>query len=100
MLMSSESLNLFLLGPVSDRAIGRGRYLIKSTYENGTVMYNAQQHSVTSSTWMVYGPYQAPIGFAEQKVTECLLQIQWYRSMLSSNTQTRELTDWNRPHLI
>ena len=35
-------------------------------------MYNAQQHSVTSSTWMVYGPYQAPIGFAEQKVTEYL----------------------------
>ena len=28
-------------------------YLIKSTYENGVVMYNAQQHDVTSSTWMV-----------------------------------------------
>ena len=35
-------------------------------------MYNAQQHSVTSSTWMVYGPYDTPIGFAEQKVTEYL----------------------------
>ena len=35
-------------------------------------MYNAQQHSVTSSTWMVYGPYDTPIGFAEKKVTEYL----------------------------
>jgi hypothetical protein len=71
-------------------------YLIKSTYENGVVMYNAQQHNVTSSTWMVrrshsppnsqrladhtvpvachpvqvYGPYDTPIGFAERKATE------------------------------
>lgn len=47
-------------------------YLIKSTYENGVVMYNAQQHDVTSSTWMVYGPYDTPIGFAEAKTTEYL----------------------------
>ena len=27
---------------------------------------------MTSSTWMVYGPYDTPIGFAEKKVTEYL----------------------------
>jgi hypothetical protein len=27
-----------------------------------------QEHRLSSSTWMVYGPYQGPIGFAEPKV--------------------------------
>eukprot|EP01051_Picozoa_sp_SAG22_P014028 SAG22_NODE_1645_length_3901_cov_2.101262_4_plen_436_part_00 len=47
-------------------------FLIKSTYRNGTIMWNAHESAAVSSGWLCYGPFATKIGFAEAKTTEYL----------------------------